>query len=244
MLFRQLYDAASSTYTYLIADEESREAVIIDPVLDQVDRDATLIEELGLELVYALDTHVHADHVTATGALRDRFGCKTVVSQRAGVGCADLRVEDGDVVAFGRHQLFVRETPGHTDGCVSYVTSDCTVAFTGDALLIRGCGRTDFQQGDARKLYRSVHGQLFSLPASTTVYPAHDYKGRTATSIGEEQRLNPRLGSGKTEDEFVAIMSGLRLAYPQQLDVALPRNLHCGVAVQAADPQLSRRGIR
>lgn len=238
MLFRQLYDAESSTYTYLLADEETREAVIIDPVIEQIDRDATLVDELGLKLLFALDTHVHADHVTATGALRDRLGCKTVVSARAGVGCADVRVEDGNVVTFGRHQLVVRETPGHTDGCVSYITSDRALAFTGDALLIRGCGRTDFQQGDSRKLYRSVHGKLFSLPATTLVYPAHDYKGRTATSIGEEQRLNPRLGSGKTEDEFVTIMSELQLAYPKKIDVALPRNLNCGVAVQAADPKL------
>lgn len=238
MLFRQLYDAESSTYTYLLADDETREAVIIDPVIEQVERDATLVEELGLKLLYALDTHVHADHVTGSGSLRDRLGCKTVVSAHAGVECADVRVADGDVVKFGRHQLVVRETPGHTAGCVSYLTSDNAMAFTGDALLIRGCGRTDFQQGDSRKLYRSVHGKLFSLPASTLVYPAHDYKGRTVTSIGEEVRLNPRLGRGKSEDEFVTIMSELQLAYPKKIDVALPRNLNCGVAVQAADPDL------
>ncbi len=238
MLFRQLFDAASSTYSYLLADEGTREAVLIDPVLPQLERDVTLVAELGLKLVYAIDTHVHADHVTATGALRERLGCKTVVSARTKVDCADVRVHQGDVITFGAHQLRVAETPGHTDGCVSYVLAEPAMVFTGDALLIRGCGRTDFQQGDSRRLYRSVHEQLFSLPPETTVYPAHDYKGRTATSVGEEQAFNLRLGAGKTEDEFVAIMSELQLAYPAQIDIALPRNLHCGVAVQAADPQL------
>lgn len=240
MLFRQLYDAESSTYTYLLADEKTREAVLIDPVIEQVERDATLIEELGLKLLYALDTHVHADHVTATGALRDRLGCKTVVSDQAGVDCADVRVKDGETVSFGSHQLEVRETPGHTRGCVSYVMSDKTIAFTGDTLLIRGCGRTDFQGGDAHELYRSVHSKLFTLPPMTTVYPAHDYKGRTATSIGEEQRLNQRLGAGRTEDEFVQTMATLQLAYPKKIDVALPLNLQCGKTVPAAEPSASQ----
>lgn len=240
MLFRQLYDAESSTYTYLLADETTREAVLIDPVIEQVERDATLIEELGLKLLYALDTHVHADHVTATGALRDRLGCKTVVSEQAGVDCADVRVKDGETVTFGSHQLEVRETPGHTRGCVSYVMSDQTMAFTGDTLLIRGCGRTDFQGGDAHQLYRSVHSKLFTLPPMTTVYPAHDYKGRTATSIGEEKRLNQRLGSGRTEDEFVQTMATLQLAYPKKIDVALPLNLQCGKAIAAAEPSVSQ----
>lgn len=245
MLFRQLYDAESSTYTYLLADEDTREAVLIDPVIEQVERDATLIRDLDLELVYALDTHVHADHVTATGTLRERLGCKTVVSDRAGVDCADVRVSDGDVVTFGRYQLEVRETPGHTRGCVSYLTSDRTMAFTGDALLIRGCGRTDFQEGDAHQLYRSVHGKLFTLPPTTTVYPAHDYKGLTATSIGEERRLNPRLGSGRTEEEFVQTMATLHLAYPKKIDVAVPRNLHCGMPDQAgAAAQRETRVVR
>lgn len=229
MLFRQLFDAESSTYTYLLADEQTREAVIIDPVLEQLERDVQILRELDLRLVYALDTHVHADHVTAIGSLRDRLGCKTVLSERAGVGVADVLVKDGDRIRFGSHELEVRETPGHTNGCVTYVTGDQRMAFTGDALLIRGSGRTDFQQGDARALFRSVHERIFSLPDATLVYPGHDYKGRTASTVGEEKRSNPRLGGGKTIDEFVAIMGDLHLAYPKKIDVALPANLYCGV---------------
>lgn len=229
MLFRQLFDPESSTYTYLLADEATREAVIIDPVLEQVERDVGLIRELDLKLVYALDTHVHADHVTALGTLRERLGAQTVLSEKAGVGCADVMVKDGDRLRFGKHELEVRETPGHTNGCLTYVTGDHAMAFTGDALLIRGSGRTDFQQGDARALYRSVHEKIFSLPDSTLIYPGHDYKGRTASSVGEEKRLNPRLGADKSEDEFVDIMAKLQLAYPKKIDVALPANLACGV---------------
>jgi glyoxylase-like metal-dependent hydrolase (beta-lactamase superfamily II)/rhodanese-related sulfurtransferase len=229
MLFRQLFDPASSTYTYLLADEQTREAVIIDPVLEQVDRDAQLVEELGLRLLYSLDTHVHADHVTGSGSLSNRLGAKTVLSERAGVGYADVLVKDGDTVRFGRHALEVRETPGHTDGCLTFVTGEHALAFTGDALLIRGCGRTDFQQGDSRALYASVHEKIFSLPDATLIYPGHDYKGRSCSSVGEEKQHNPRLGKGKTLEEFVAIMAALHLAPPKQIAVALPANLHCGV---------------
>jgi sulfur dioxygenase len=228
MLFRQLFDLESCTYTYLLADEESREAVLIDPVLDQLDRDVLLIQELRLRLVYALDTHVHADHVTALGALRDRLGARTVVSARSGSGCPDVFVKEGDLIRFGRYGLEVRETPGHTNGCVTYVTLDQRMAFTGDALLVRGCGRTDFQEGDARTLYRSVTEKLFTLPDGCTVYPAHDYKGRTATSVAEEKEHNPRLGAQKTADEFVGIMSQLKLARPKHMDEAVPANLACG----------------
>ncbi len=228
MIFRQLFDPESSTYTYLLADEQTRQAVLIDPVLEQIDRDTTLLRELGLDLVYALDTHVHADHVTALGTLRERLGCKTVLSRRAGVGCADISVGDGDRIAFGEHALDVLETPGHTNGCLSYVASGLSMAFTGDALLIRGTGRTDFQQGDAATLYRSVHHKLFTLPESTLLYPGHDYKGRTVTTVVEERRFNPRLGGGKTEREFLAIMAELQLAYPKKMDIALPANLACG----------------
>ncbi len=229
MIFRQLFDLESSTYTYLLADEETREAVIIDPVIEQVERDLTLIDELDLRLVYVLDTHVHADHVTGAGTLRERTSAKTVLSERAGVGCADVYVKDGDRIPFGRHHLEVRETPGHTDGCLTYVTEDHAMAFTGDALLIRGSGRTDFQQGSASTLYRSVHEKVFTLPDACLVYPGHDYKGRTVSSVGEEKRHNPRLGGGRTEAEFVDIMSKLQLAYPKKIDVALPANLYCGV---------------
>src|SRR4051794_39669722 len=209
MLFRQLFDSETSTYTYVLADEDTRDAIIIDPVLAQIERDTSLIQDLELQLRYALDTHVHADHVTALGSLRERLGVKTVISERAGVGCADLLVKEGDVIAFGAHSLEVLETPGHTDGCLTYVTGDRAMAFTGDALLIRGCGRTDFQGGDAHQLYRSVHDKLFVLPARTLIYPAHDYKGRTVTSVEEERRLNPRLGGSHSEAEFAVIMDQL-----------------------------------
>jgi sulfur dioxygenase len=229
MLMRQLFDPETSTYTYLLADEGTGEAVLIDPVIEQVERDLQVLRELDLTLRWALDTHVHADHVTGLGTLRARTGCQTVLSERAGTGCADVLVKQGDRVPFGRHALEVRETPGHTDGCVTYVTDDHAMAFTGDALLIRGCGRTDFQQGDARTLYRSVHGQVFSLPDATRVYPGHDYKGRTVSTVGEEKRWNPRLGAGTTPEAFVEIMARLQLAYPKKIDVALPANLQCGV---------------
>jgi sulfur dioxygenase len=229
MIFRQLFDPETSTFTYLLADEATREAIIIDPVLEQLERDIGLIGDLGLTLTHALDTHVHADHVTATGSMRDRLGARTVFSERAGVGCADVLVKEGDVIRFGRHGVVVRETPGHTPGCLTYVTHDRAMAFTGDALLVRGCGRTDFQQGSAEALYRSIHDKVFSLPAETLLYPGHDYRGRTVTTVDEERRLNPRLGGGKSEAEFIAIMSNLNLAYPKQIDRAVPRNQQCGL---------------
>jgi glyoxylase-like metal-dependent hydrolase (beta-lactamase superfamily II)/rhodanese-related sulfurtransferase len=241
MLFRQLFDPETSTYTYLLADDATREAILIDPVLDQLERDVGLVRELDLELRYALDTHVHADHVTALGSLRERLGARTVMSERAGVGCADLLVKDGDVIRFGSCGVEVRETPGHTSGCVSYVTVDRSMAFTGDALLIRGCGRTDFQAGDAHQLYRSIHDKLFTLPGSTLVYPGHDYKGRTASSIDEERRCNPRLGGGKTSAEFAATMAALALAYPRFMNIVLPRNAHCGMVVAIAEPAVDRQ---
>jgi sulfur dioxygenase len=241
MLFRQLFDLETSTYTYLLADEATRDAIIIDPVLTQIERDIGLIQELELQLRYALDTHVHADHVTALGSLRERLGVTTVVSERAGVGCADLLVKEGDALQFGAHRIEVLETPGHTGGCLTYVMSDRTMAFTGDALLIRGCGRTDFQEGDAHELYRSVHHKLFTLPAHTLIYPGHDYKGRTVTTVAEERRLNPRLGRGTSEARFVEIMHELSLAYPKYIDIALPRNVRCGLAVATAEPVPARR---
>lgn len=232
MLFRQLFDQDSSTYTYLLADEISREAVLIDPVFEQFERDRTLIEELQLQLRYVLDTHVHADHVTGSGLLRDHFGAKTVLSERAGAVCSDLQVKQGDRIRFGSHELEVRETPGHTSGCLSYVCHEARAVFSGDALLIRACGRTDFQEGDPATLYRSVHEQILSLPMNYTIYPAHDYKGRTATSVEEELRLNPRLGQNKSEAEFVKIMTELKLPYPRKIDAALPANMQCGMLSQ------------
>lgn len=233
MLFRQLFDQDSSTYTYLLADEASREAAIIDPVFEQLDRDATLLEELELKLVFALDTHVHADHVTAVGLMKRRFGAKTVLSERAGAVCADWLVKHGDRIRFGGHELEVRETPGHTGGCLTYLASEQKLAFTGDALLIRGCGRTDFQHGSSPILYRSVREQIFVLPDETLIYPGHDYKGRTVSSVGEERKHNPRLGAGKTLEDFVRVMSELKLPYPRKMDVAVPANLFGGGGASA-----------
>jgi len=229
MLFRQMFEPETSTYTYLLADEQSKEALLIDPVRETIDRDVQTLQDLGLTLVAVLETHVHADHVTSAGLLRERFNAKTHVSKDGGAPCADVLVKDGDVVRFGKHALEVRQTPGHTNGCITYVDAEHRMAFTGDTLLIRGCGRTDFQQGDSTKLYRSVHDKIFTLPDDTLIYPGHDYKGRTVTSVGEEKRLNPRLGGGKTEAEFTEIMANLKLAYPKKIDEAVPANLKCGV---------------
>ncbi len=230
MLFRQLFERETSTYSYLLADDVSREAILIDPVRETVDRDVELIVELGLTLTHVLETHVHADHVTGADLLRARFGAKTVVCRAGGAPCADIAVDDGATIGFGRFVAEVRQTPGHTDGCVTYVVRDGarTMAFTGDAVLVRGCGRTDFQQGDARRLYRSIHEKIFSLPDDTLLYPAHDYRGRTVTSVGEEKRWNPRIGAGQTEEQFVATMAALRLQPPQRINETVPANLKCG----------------
>jgi len=229
MLFRQLFDPETSTYTYLLADEESREAVLIDSVREQVPRDMELIQQLGLQLRAALETHVHADHVTGAGLLRERLGCRIVVGAKSGVRTANELVTQGDSVRLGRHVLEVRETPGHTEGCLSFVCHEAGMAFTGDALLIRGCGRTDFQQGDARALYESVHEQILSLPDETLVYPGHDYKGWTVTTVAEEKHWNPRLGDEHDLSDFVAIMEKLDLAYPKRIDEAVPANMASGV---------------
>jgi len=229
MLFRQLIDASTSTYTYLLADDDNREAVIIDPVREQVARDVELIEQLGLDLVGAIETHVHADHVTGGGLLRERLGCRLFVGKPAGVLTADVALEEGDRVCFGRHAVRVLTTPGHTSGCISLVCDEEGIAFTGDALLIRGCGRTDFQQGSAEALYRSVREKILTLPDSTRLYPAHDYRGRTVTTVAEEKQFNPRLGLSKTAQQFSEIMSSLRLAYPQRIDEAIPANMASGV---------------
>ena len=228
MLFRQLFDRTSCTYTYLLADPDSHEAVLIDPVVELVDRDVQLLEELGLTLVATVETHVHADHVTGAAALRERLGSQVVVPVGAGVQGADRPVGAGDVIGFGRFELEVRPTPGHTEACTSYVLQDPPMAFTGDALFVRGCGRTDFQGGDARTLYASVHGQLLSLPDHAKLYPGHDYKGRTVTTVSEEKQHNPRLGGGNSVADFVAIMDGLNLADPKLMHVAVPANLRAG----------------
>ncbi len=228
MLFRQLFDPRSSTFTYLLADEESRVAVMIDPVFEQAARDAALLRELGLDLRYTLETHVHADHVTGAARLREALGSRIGVSAEGAAEGADVALRDGDEVEFGRHALRVLATPGHTNGCLSFVTQAMDHVFTGDALLIRGAGRTDFQQGDARRLYRSVHEQLFTLPDACFVHPGHDYAGRTVSTIGEERAFNPRLGDTRSEDDFVGYMVNLGLPHPNQIDVAVPANMQCG----------------
>jgi sulfur dioxygenase len=228
MIFRQLFDPQSSTYTYLLADGDAGEAVLIDPVYEQAPRDAALIGELGLRLLYTLETHVHADHVSGAWNLKQRLASQIAVSAHGGAEGADRYLRDNESVQFGRRHLQVRATPGHTKGCLTYVLDDQTMAFTGDCLLIRGCGRTDFQQGDARAMYRSVHARIFSLPDSCLLYPGHDYRGLTVSSVGEERRFNPRLGGELSEEDFVGYMNNLGLAHPKQMDIAVPANLKCG----------------
>jgi glyoxylase-like metal-dependent hydrolase (beta-lactamase superfamily II)/rhodanese-related sulfurtransferase len=237
LIFRQLFDPQSSTYTYLLGDSQSRTAVLIDPVFEQVRRDAALIDELGLKLIATLETHVHADHVTGASLLKQRCGSKIMVSKAGGAEDADRYLVQDDVIAFGSRRLLVRTTPGHTGGCITYVLDDSSMAFTGDCLLIRGSGRTDFQGGDAAAMYRSVREQIFSLPADCLLYPAHDYRGLTATSVAEERRYNPRLGGDIAVGDFAGYMANLRLAHPKLLDVAVPANLRCGQPQgEAADP--------
>lgn len=228
MLFRQLFDPQSSTYTYLLADESAGTAVLIDPVFEQARRDSALLEELGLKLAWTLETHVHADHVSGGWILRERWGSRIALSRMSGAQGADRPLDAGDCVEFGKRSLEVRATPGHTDGCVTYVLDDRSMAFTGDALLIRGCGRTDFQQGSAERLYQSVYEQIFSLPDACLLYPAHDYRGLTVTSVGEEKRYNPRLNQHVLREDFVGYMQHLGLPHPKQMDIAVPANLHCG----------------
>ena len=233
MIFRQLFDPQSSTYSYLLGDERTCEAVLIDPVFEQARRDRALISELGLKLICTLETHVHADHVTGASLLKQRLGSRIAISGVSGAAGADLALAHGTRIEFGSRYLEARETPGHTSGCLTYVLDDESMAFTGDALLIRGCGRTDFQQGSARTLYRSVHSQIFTLPPTCLLYPGHDYRGLSVTSVDEERRFNPRLGSSIGEADFTGYMSNLGLPHPKQIDVAVPANLKCGQVTDA-----------
>ena len=228
LIFRQLFDPQSSTYSYLLADRRSREAVLIDPVFEQAQRDAALIQELDVKLVATLDTHVHADHVTGAWLFKQRCGSAIAVGAGTGAAGADRYLAHGDRVQFGSRYLEVRATPGHTEGCVTYVLDDESMAFTGDCLLIRGSGRTDFQHGDARAMYRSVRSQILTLPPSCLLYPAHDYRGLTVTSVEEERRYNPRLGGDVGEGDFVGYMNNLGLPHPKLMDIAVPANLRCG----------------
>jgi sulfur dioxygenase len=230
LIFRQLFDAASSTYTYLLGDPSTRQAVLIDTVFEQHLRDRALLEELDLKLQCVLDTHCHADHVTGAWLMQQATGCRYGISARYGTAldCADLRLDHGDKVAFGGRFLEARATPGHTDGCTTFVLDERSAAFTGDTLLIRGAGRCDFQQGDAHTLYRSITGQIFSLPDTCLIFPGHDYSGRTMSSVAEEKAHNPRIGGSADERDFVGFMENLHLPHPKQIDVALPANLRCG----------------
>lgn len=225
---RQLFDQASSTYTYLLADPDASEALLVDCVFEQHARDAALIRELGLRLVATLDTHCHADHVTGAWRMKQAFGSEIALARAYGASHVDRALVHGDVVRFGACALKVRATPGHTAGCLSFVTPDRAMVFTGDALLVRGAGRTDFQQGDAAELFRSIREQLFTLPDACVVYPAHDYEGRTSSTIGEERRFNPRIGGGAAEEDFVGYMRNLALPHPKQLAIALPANMRSG----------------
>jgi glyoxylase-like metal-dependent hydrolase (beta-lactamase superfamily II)/rhodanese-related sulfurtransferase len=226
MIFRQLFDTTSSTYSYLIASRRGGEALIIDPVLDRVDRYIRLLAELDLRLIKAVDTHVHADHITGLGALRDRTRCITVMGEQSGVDVVSMRVADGETVDIEGVALDVLYTPGHTDDSYSFLMGDRV--FTGDTLLIRGTGRTDFQNGSAVDQYRSIFDKLLKLPDETFVYPAHDYKGDTVSTIAEERACNPRLQVSSV-DEYVEIMANLKLANPKMMDVAVPANLKMGL---------------
>ena len=230
MIFRQLFDSVSGTYSYLIASRRGAEALIIDPVLEKVDRYLQLMNELDLRLVKAVDTHLHADHVTGLGALRDRTRCVTVMGEHTKADVVSLRLADGDRLDIEGVSLDVIYTPGHTDDSYSFTMDDRV--FTGDTLLIRGTGRTDFQNGDPRAQYDSIFNRLLKLRDDTLVYPAHDYKGDTVSTIGEERRSNPRL-QVKSVDEYVELMNNLKLPNPKMMDVAVPANMHIGLAQDA-----------
>jgi sulfur dioxygenase len=229
MIFRQLYDTTSSTYTYLLADAATHAALLIDPVFEKHQRDAALVRELGLELTHTLDTHCHADHVTGAWLMKQALGSRIALAGAYRAANVDVPLGHGDVVRFGQLALEVRATPGHTDGCLSFVMADRGIAFTGDALLVRGAGRTDFQRGDPHALFRSIREQLFTLPDECIVYPGHDYEGRTASTIGEEKAYNPRIGGDAREEDFVGYMKNLGLPHPKQLAIAVPANLRAGL---------------
>ncbi len=235
MIFRQLFDSTSGTYTYLLASRPGGEALIIDPVLERVDRYLQLVRELDLKLVKAVDTHLHADHVTGLGALRDRTHCITVMGEQSQADVVSMRVAEGDRIAIEGVSLDVMYTPGHTDDSYSYRLADRV--FTGDTLLIRGTGRTDFQNGDPRAQYDSIFNKLMKLPDDTLVYPAHDYKGETVSTIGEEKFFNPRL-KVKSIDQYVDLMNNLNLPNPKMMDVAVPANMHVGLRQE----EIARKG--
>lgn len=226
MIFKQFFESESSTYTYLVACEKTKQAVLIDPVASEVPQYLEVLREKDLKLEYTLDTHVHADHITAAGILREKIGSKSVLNRYSGVDCGDILITGGSILRLGKIHIEVLYTPGHTNSCTSYLIDN--MIFTGDALLIDGCGRTDFQQGSAETLYDSIHTKLFTLPDDTIVYPGHDYKGRTSSTIGHEKQHNSRLGNNRSKKDFVELMHNLDLPYPKKIDTALPANKSCG----------------
>ncbi|MFV1922950.1 MAG: MBL fold metallo-hydrolase [Methylotenera sp.] len=226
-MFRQLFDEATSTLTYLLVDEETKDAVIIDPVREHIDDYVKLVEQLKVNLLYALETHVHADHVTASGLLRSKLDVKVAVSQQCGAQDADLQLNEGDVIHFGKQHVQVIATPGHTAGSLTFLWQD--KLFTGDALLINGCGRTDFQSGDAATLFDSIVNKLFTYPNETLIYPGHDYSGHRVSNIAQEKLINPRLAN-QTKEAFIQIMENLNLPKPKMIDIAVPANRNCGIS--------------
>ena len=238
MISRQLFEPLSGTYTYLIGCEETRHAVLFDPVLPAWERDLEVLRALGFKLAYTLETHIHADHVTSALRLKSEVGSAIALPACDGLACADVAIEDGKPFKVGSLRFSPLHTPGHTDGHFSYLLGDRV--FTGDALLIDGCGRADFQNGDAATLYRSIHEKLFTLPDDTLVYPAHDYQGRHVSSIGQEKSRNPRLGKERSLADFVQLMAELKLPYPKFIDHAVPGNRQCGVCPETLPEELQR----
>lgn len=236
MLFRQLFEPLSSTYTYLLGCEETGEALLIDPVVNSIERDLAAVSSLGLKLAWTVETHIHADHITAALHLKQQVGSRIAAPAASRLPCADLAIEEGVPLALGSVALRPLHTPGHTDDHFAYALADRV--FTGDALLIDGCGRTDFQNGDSATLYASVTGKLFTLADECLVYPGHDYQERQVSSIGQEKRRNPRLGAGRTQAEFEQIMAGLKLPYPKFIDWAVPGNKQCGVCPDDVPTQM------
>ena len=224
---RQLFEPETSTFTYLLWDEKTREAALIDSVDVTVARDIKLVNELELTLKYTLETHIHADHITGSGKIREQLGTEAIVHKNSQSDCADRLVTDGDIIELGSYAILVLDTPGHTDTCITYQTDG--YVFTGDTLLIRGCGRTDFQAGDAGQLYDSIHNKLFTLPDDTIIYPGHDYNGFSSSTIGEEKAHNPRLGNNRSREDFVKLMNSLDLEPPKNIAEAVPGNLECGL---------------
>ena len=228
---KQLFDRESCTYTYLLIDAGTGEGAIIDAVLETFDRDMQIINELGVELLYAIETHAHADHITSAGKLREMTGAKLVYGESTGIKAIDIPLKDGDTIQLGHYRIRAISTPGHTNGCTSYFCDG--MLFSGDTLLIRGCGRADFQDGDPGTLYDSITQKLFTLADDTIVYPAHDYNGRTSSTIGEEKAWNPRLGGNRSRDDFIAIMNNLNLDMPKRINEAVPANLSVGINFDA-----------